>query len=227
MKPFRLVAALGVCATAAAPAWAQNGAPGALRLGLPLTSVVQEIAVADGARVEAGATLLRLDCRLFEEEIRQRAAHLEAARAAHDKARNGARADEIAIGIAAVGVATARAEEADASFRRLSQLAEGIAITRAQLLQSRREARVTAAQLEDAQKRLALLKAGVRPEEIMEAAAKQDVAESSLAEARIRADQCTLRAPVPGRVRFLATLGQFVSVTVPTTLVELTPDAMR
>jgi hypothetical protein len=32
---------------------------------------------------------------------------------------------------------------------------------------------------------------------------------------------------VPGRVRFLATLGQFVSVTVPTTLVELTPDAMR
>ena len=149
-----LTVVVALAAVQGAPSFAQNAAPGVLRLGLPATAVIAEISVADGAHVGAGAVLLRLDCRATEAEIKFRAANLEAARALHDKARNGARADEIAIGVAAVGVATARAEEADASYRRLSQLAEGIAITRAQLLQSRREARVTAAQLEDANKRL-------------------------------------------------------------------------
>jgi multidrug resistance efflux pump len=220
-------AAFALLIASAAPTFAQNAAPGVLKLGLPASAVIKEISVADGAHVDAGAILLKLDCRLVEEEIKLRTANLEAARAVHDKARNGARADEIAIGLANVGVAAARAEEADAAFRRLSQLAEGVAITRAQLLQARREARVTAAQLEDAQKRLALLRAGTRSEEIMESSAKQEAAEASLGAAKVQLDQCALKAPAPGRVKFVATLGQFISAAVPVTLVELTPDSMR
>lgn len=219
------VAALALALAAAFPARAQQGSM--MRLGLAASGVVQAILVADGARVEAGAVILRLDCRAIEAEIRLRQANLAAARALSDKARNGPRPVELAIGLAAVGVAQARADEAEASFRRLSQLVEGVSVTRAQLLQSRREARVTAAQLEDAQKRFELLKAGTRSEEISETEARAAAAEASLAEAGVRLDQCALRAPVAGHVRLLATLGQFVSTAAPATLAELAAEPLR
>jgi len=208
-------------------AGAQSAAPlGAktLSLGVAATGVVEKVMVPDGAHVEAGQVLLQLDCRPVQVEIKARAAERDAAEAAYERTRNGPRVDEIAIGAANVGVAQAKAEEALDSYNRLRALTEGISVTRAQLLEGRRDARVTAAQLEDSRKRLALLQAGSREEDIAESLARRDaaVAEFDLAQARL--DQCSLRAPVPGIVEFVATLGQFVSEAVPATLARLTPD---
>jgi HlyD family secretion protein len=193
-------------------------------LGVAATGIIQKILVADGAHVDAGQLLLQIDCRPLQEEIKLRAADRDAAEAAFERTRNGTRLDEIAIGEANVGVAQARAEEAQASYGRLTALTEGVTVTRAQILQDQRDARVTAAQLEDAKKKLALLKAGSRDEDIAEALAKRDAAAANLAVAGAQLDQCSLRAPVAGTVQAVATLGQFVSTSVPATLLQLTPD---
>ena len=77
---------------------------------------------------------------------------------------------------------TPRHEKIDPDNRLLSRMplkrmeAEGVSITRAQILLAERDARVSAAQLQEAWARLALLKAGSRIEEIREAEARRDAA---------------------------------------------------
>jgi multidrug resistance efflux pump len=195
-----------------------------LNLGIAASGVIAKVLVANSAHVDAGQILLQLDCRPLEAEIKLRAANRDAAEAAYQRTKNGPRLDEIAIGEANVGVAQARAEEAQAAYARLQAMTEGVSVTRAQLLEGRRDARVTAAQLEDSRKRLALLQAGSREEDIAESRARGDAAGAELDLAQARLEQCSLRAPVPGTVQIIATLGEFVSVSIPSTLARLTPD---
>ena len=195
----------------------------AMQLGVAATGIIEKIFVRDGDSVDAGQLLVTIDCRPLQAEIKVRGANLAAAAAAYERARNGPRRDEVAIGEANVGVARARAEEAQAAYDRAQELHEGITISRANLLQARRDARVTAAQLEDQKRRLDLLYAGTRVEDISEAAARRDSATALLEEAKALFDQCFLRAPAAGTVKVLATPGQFVSTSVPVTLVQLTP----
>ena len=210
------------------PALAQTGTRAAspattMQLGVAATGVIEKIFVRDGDHVDAGQLLVTIDCRPLQAEIKVRVANLAAAEAAFIRARNGPRPDEIAIGEANVGVGRARAEEAQAAYDRAQELREGITISRANLLQARRDARIAAAQLEDQKRRLDLLHAGTRAEDISEAAAKRDATAGLLEEAKALFDQCFLRAPAAGSVKVLATPGQFVSTNVPVTLVQLTP----
>jgi multidrug resistance efflux pump len=224
-----LVLAIGAVLAASAPALAQNApdpaASKVMQLGVAASGVVAKILVVNGAHVDAGDPLLQLDCRPFEREIEVRKSALAAAQAAFERTRNGSRPDEIAIGEANVGVAQARADEAGDAYARLKGLTEGVSVTRAQLLESRRDARVTAAQLEDARKRLALLQAGSRPEDIAEQTAKRDQAAAELSLGQSQLEQCTVHAPAAGVVQVLATPGQYVSTSVPAVLARLTPDA--
>jgi HlyD family secretion protein len=196
-----------------------------LPLGVARSGIVQSIAVREGAHVEAGEVLVRLDCRPLEKEIAYRAASLAAAEAAFARVRNGPRPEEIAIGEAAVGVAEARAEEARAALDRASAMPIDVAITRAQLLIVERDDRIAGAQLLDARKKLALLRAGSRAEDIAEAEARRDAAAAFLDEGKAELEQCAVRAPAAGVVHVVATLGAFVSVFAPTPLVQLTTDA--
>jgi multidrug resistance efflux pump len=213
----------------ASPPLARAPASGSkvLSLGVAVSGVVEKILVVDGAHVDAGQVLLQIDCRPLDEEIKLRTASLGAAQAAFERTRNGPRVEEIAIGEANLGVAQARADEARDAYGRATALTEGLTITRAQFLETQRNARVAAAQLEDAKKRLALLHAGSRQEDIDEAAAKRDEAAGGLAVAKARLDQCSVHAPAPGTVQITATVGQFVSTAIPVTLIQLTEDAPR
>ena len=101
----------------------------------------------------------------------------------------------------------------------------GVSITLAQLLVVERDSRVADAVLVDAGKKLALLRAGTRVEDISEAKAKRDSAAAFLDEGKTDLDQCSVRAPAAGTVKVLVTLGQFVSTYAPTTLFQLRPDA--
>lgn len=216
---------IGLGAPASVDAQSQTPAPGkTLSLGVAESGVVGKILVQDGAHVEAGQILMQLDCRPLELEIKARAADRDAAEAGYERTRNGPRPDEIEIGRANVGVAQARSEESEDAYTRLKGLTEGVSVTRAQLLEGRRDARVTAAQLEDSRKRLALLLAGSREEDVAEALARRDAAAAEFEEAEAWLERCTLRAPAPGIVEVVATLGQFFSTSVPATLLRLTLD---
>ncbi len=197
----------------------------ALTLGVARSGIVQSILVRDGAHVEKGEILVQLDCRPLEKEIAFRAASLGAAQAAFERVRNGPRPEEIAIGEAGLGVAQARAEEARAALDRASAMTIDVAITRAQLLVIERDDRIASAQLLDARKKLALLRAGSRFEDVAEAQARRDAAAALLDEGKADLEQCALRAPAPGTVHVVATLGEFVSVFAPTPLVLLTLEA--
>jgi HlyD family secretion protein len=212
-----------VVAGVATPALAAGSRP--YPLGVAVSGLVAKVLIADGAHVEAGTPLLEMDCRPLEEQIKMHTADLAAAEANYQRVKNGPRLDEIAIGEANVGVAQARAEEAADAYGRLRAMTEGVSVTRAQLLAGRRDDRVAAAQLNDAQKRLALLHAGSRQEDIDEALAKRDSAAEQVALDKAKFAQCTVVAPVAGTVEILATPGQFISEYAPATLARVTPDS--
>jgi len=210
----------------AGAAWAQSQQPtGSMTLGVARSGVVQTINVADGDHVEADHVLITLDCGPLAKDLDVLAASLQAAEANYERVRNGPRPEEIEIGEAGVGVAAARAEEARAALDRANAMQVGVSITLAQRLVVERDSRVADAVLMDARKKLALLEAGSRAEDVAEAKARRDQAAAMLEERKADFDQCTVRAPVAGTVKVLVTLGQYVSTFAPTTLVQLKPDA--
>jgi HlyD family secretion protein len=196
-----------------------------LSLGVARSGIVRAILVQDGAHVEAGQLLLQLDCRPLEMEIDFRAASLAGEEAALTRLRNGPRPEEIAIGQAALGVSTARVESARDALDRANELQVGVSITRADLFLARRDYGIAEAEFVEAEKRLALLNAGSRAEDVAEAQAKRDAAAAFLEEGKAELDQCTLHAPAAGMVQIVATVGEFVSVLTQAPLVQLTTDS--
>lgn len=217
--PIALLLSLFASAGAAQPQ------KGAMALGVAHSGVVQAIDVVDGQHVEAGHVLIALDCGPLARDIDVRAASLQATEANYERVLNGPRPEEIAIGEAAVGVAVARAEEARAALDRANAMEVGVSVTLAQRLVAQRDSRVADALLMDARKKLALLEAGSRAEDVAEAKARRDQAAAFLDEGKAELDQCTVRAPAAGTVKVLVTLGQYVSTYAPASLVELKPDA--
>ena len=202
-----------------------EGAGPTMAIGVAAAGIVDEILVREGSRVQAGQILLKLDCRPFEADVRTRQAQLEAAQALFERTRNGSRPDEIAVGEAVVRYSQARAEEAQKTLERTLNLQEGIAVTTARILEVKRDARITAAQLEEARARLSLLRAGSRDEDIRRSEALRDAAAADLDTARARLDQCTVRAPTDGTViDVVANKGQYLSLAVPQPLLHLVPD---
>jgi multidrug resistance efflux pump len=150
---------------------------------------------------------------------------LAAAQATFDRYRNGSRADEIAVGEAVVRYAQARADEAAKALGRADAMQEGVTITTARLLEVQRDARIAAAQLEEARSKLSLLRAGSREEDIRHAQALRDTAGAQLEAGRARLEQCTIHAPADGTVLDVpVNPGQFVSFAVPQPLLHIAPD---
>ena len=140
-----------------------------MSIGVAASGIVGEVLVREGSRVQAGQVLVKLDCGSLEADVHTREAHLAAAQATYDRFRNGSRPDEIAVGEAVLGYSQARLEEAQKTLQRTLALQEGVTVTTARVLEVERDARIAAAQLEEAQARLSLLKAGSREEDIREA----------------------------------------------------------
>ncbi|HTP92941.1 MAG TPA: HlyD family efflux transporter periplasmic adaptor subunit [Xanthobacteraceae bacterium] len=202
-----------------------EGAGPTLSIGAAATGTVSEVLVHEASRVHAGQTLLKLDCRSIEGDMHSREAQLAAAQANFERVRNGPRPDEVKVGEAVVGYSQARAEEAQKTLDRTEDLKEGVTVTTARVLEVQRDARIAAAQLEEARARLSLLRAGSREEDIRQAEALRNAAAAEVESLRARVDQCTVRAPVDGVVLdVLANQGQYLSLAVPEPLLHIVPD---
>jgi multidrug resistance efflux pump len=202
-----------------------EGAAPTMTIGVAVSGIVSNVLVHEGKRVHAAQTLIQLDCRQIEADVRTREARLAAAQATFDRYRNGSRPDEIAVGEAAVKYSQARADEAAKALGRAEAMQEGVTVTTARVLEVRRDARIAAAQLEEARAKLSLLRDGSREEEIRHAEALRIAAVADLDAVRARLDQCTIRAPVDGVVLdVLTNPGQFLSFAVPQPLLHIVPD---
>ena len=73
-------------------------------------------------------------------------------------------------------------------------------MTRVQIDQALRDARMDAAMLDEVRAKLALLKAGSREEDITEARSRRDAAEGRVEEAAARLGYCSVDAPTGGIV---------------------------
>jgi multidrug resistance efflux pump len=202
-----------------------EGAGAPMSIGVAASGIVGEVLVREGNRVQTGQVLVKLDCRSLEADVHTREAHLAAAQATYDRFRNGSRPDEIAVGEAVLGYSQSRLDEAQKTLQRTQALQEGVTVTTARVLEVERDARIAAAQLEEAKARLSLLKAGAREEDVREAKALRDAAAADLEGSRARLDQCSVHAPVDGVVLdVLVSQGQFLSLAVPQPLLHIVPD---
>ncbi len=215
---------LGQGSDFAAPGRVEGAGP-PMSIGVAATGIVSDILVHEGSRVQAGQLLVKLDCAAQEADLRTRQAQLAAAQATSDKFRNGPRPDEIAVGEAVVNFSKARADEAEKALQRTLALQEGVTVTIAHVLEVKRDARIAAAQLAEAQSQLNLLRAGSREEDIRQAAALRAAAAAELDAARARLDQCSVKAPADGVVLdVLVNQGQFLSLAVPQPLLHIMAD---
>lgn len=115
---------------------------------------VLEVLVTEGQEVKAGQELLKLDARDQDLVVRRAESSLKSAQAQLDKARNGARPEEVAQAQAAWAIVEAGVAEAE----------KAVEISRANVT-------VAQARLGSAQASLARVKAGAMPQQLNEAAA--------------------------------------------------------
>jgi len=238
---WRLGSALLILATGAVGEWPREGAAqghsgfsapgfvepadGVLSIGTAATGVIASMVGGPGDHIRQGQQLLRIDCAPLEAQVKSLAAQSLAAQAVADRVRNGPRQAEIAVGEANLGVARARADEAADALRRAQLLQIGISVTQATFLQIQRDARISAAQLEDARAKLDLLRSGSREEDIAEADARRDAASAALDEAKAKLAQCAVASPIDGViVARLASVGQLVSTARPMVLMQIEND---
>jgi HlyD family secretion protein len=217
------------------PADAAGSAPGrvegagdVLSLGTSATGTIAELLVNAGAHVRAGQHLVRVECANVERELEARKSDLAAAEAAFSRTLHGPRPEEISIGIANVNLADARLQEAEKALQRTQLLREGFTVTRVQIDQALRDARIAAALLDEVRAKLALLKAGSREEDVTESRSRRDAAKGRVEEAAARLGYCSVDAPIGGIVLSTnVSPGQFVSSTVPVTLLTMVDDSTR
>jgi multidrug resistance efflux pump len=220
---------------ASPPADAAMSAPGrvegrsdVLSLGTSVTGTIAELLVGPGTRVAAGQHLVKVECGPIERELDARKSDLDAAEAAFLRTLHGPRREEIAIGIANVNLADARLREAQRSLDRIHALHEGFTVTRVQIDQAERDARMAAAMLDEVRAKLALLNAGSREEDITETRSRRDAARRRVDETAARLGRCSVDAPTAGIV--LATNvspGQLVSTMAPMVLLTMVDDSTR
>jgi HlyD family secretion protein len=205
-----------------------DGGSDIIALGTSATGTIAQLLVKPGDHVSAGQHLVRVECGNIEREVEARKSDLAAAEAVFERVLHGPRPEEIGIGVANVNLADARLVEAQKTLQRTQQLHEGFTVTRVQIDVAERDARIAAAQLEEMRSRLALLHAGSREEDIMEARARRDAAKSRVDEATTRLGYCSVDAPINGVVLSTSiNAGQFVSATVPVTLLTMVDDSKR
>jgi HlyD family secretion protein len=118
--------------------------------------------------------------------------------------------------------------EAQKEYDRAQALHEGVTITRVQIDQAERDARMASAMLEEVRARLVLLKVGSREEDIAEARSRRDAAKARLGAAAARLSYCTVAAPINGLVlNVRVSRGQLISLMAPATLITMVDDTKR
>jgi multidrug resistance efflux pump len=199
-----------------------------LSLGTSATGTIAALLVKAGDNVHPGQHLVRVECSNVERELDARRSDLAAAESFYMRTLHGPRAEEISVGIANVNLADARVQEAEKVLRRTQQLHEGFTVTRVQIDQAQRDARMAAALLDEMHAKLALLKAGSREEDITEARSRRDAAKGRMEETAARLGYCSVDAPIGGMVLSTnVSPGQLVSTMVPVTLLTMVDDSTR
>ena len=174
-------------------------------LGFRVQGKLEEMRVEEGDGVRAGDVVALLDCAPYRQELAAARARSGKVAALLQKLKNGSRPQEIQGGEAQVAEAEAAYTNALRDLKRQEELVAGNATSRKAYEQATARHDETAARLQAARERLALLKEGSRHEDITAGEAELKEAEAQLQLASIRVEDCSLKAPsdgvIAGRIR--------------------------
>ena len=184
---------------------------------------LRDVAVREGDRVEAGATVAALvddDARLSVAEARAAVAKADAQLA---DLRQGRRPEEIAVLEATLRSATAQANEARRAQARTQDLARRGIATQADLERADTALELAEAAIGQAEANLAVARLPAREETIRAAEGETERARAALAQAEWRLEKRTLLAPADGRVStVIRNAGEMAGPTAP--VLSLLPD---
>ncbi|MDE2220536.1 MAG: HlyD family efflux transporter periplasmic adaptor subunit [Gammaproteobacteria bacterium] len=175
------------------------------RFEIAATAAEQIVAmpVREGQAVQQGELVARLDGGSLAATRASVAAQASQLRHRLDELRNGARPGEIDAARAQVAAATAQRDQSAKEYRRLAELAARGLVAQSQADQQLELRDSTEAALRAAQAGLGLLLQGTRPEQVDQARAALQSAESLVKQQDVLLDRLRLLAPVDGRIEAL------------------------
>lgn len=161
---------------------------------------VARILVDVGDRVEKGQLLIQLDTTDMERERARAEADRDMAKARLAMLEAGSRPEEIQEAQAQLEQAESAYQRAHVEYERAQAALKAQTITARDAEAARSDFEAAKAQREAARARLDRLKAGARPEELMEARAQLAKAEVALRAAQDQLDYASIRSPMAGTV---------------------------
>lgn len=159
---------------------------------------VAEVLVQEGAEVQPGQVLARLETRRLSDKIAVALAQVASAEVAVSRLKNGTRPEEIDQVKAALASAEAEVAFADNQYKRFDYLfkqSTGKAVSKQDVDEVLLQRRVARTKLVERQKSLRLAQIGPREEDIMEAEAVLQERKSALQELRNRLADAELKSP--------------------------------
>lgn len=161
---------------------------------------IAEVLVKEGEIVKKDQALLKLETTELEAKKKQAEGALRAAQAVYEKAKNGARPQEVNLAKANVQMAEAKAQLLDDTYQRLKNLYDAGAYTAQELQKTETELIAAKAQAEQAREQLNLALEGARKEDIMAAEANVIRAQGALDEINNALNEAVIKAPSEGTV---------------------------
>lgn len=161
---------------------------------------IEAVLVEEGSYVKTGQLLARLNSSVLRAQLAQANAAVAQAEARLAELRAGSRSEEIAQARAQVAEAKARADLARERAQRYQSLRKDGAIAQDQLDEVLAEKDRTAANLQEAQRRLALVQAGPRREVLTQAAAQLAEAKAQVQLVTAQLKETRVLAPRSGKI---------------------------
>ncbi|MGD9155857.1 MAG: efflux RND transporter periplasmic adaptor subunit [Bacillota bacterium] len=187
---------------------------------------VLAIMVEEGQEVQAGDIIAKLEADSIEAKADLTQAMIEAATAQYQKAKNGARPQQLEQTKNLVAQAKAGYELAKITYERLNGLFKQGVLARQKLDMARTELEVSQARYESAQEQLDLVKEGAQKEDIAAANALVKQAEAARAEVQTYLNDTDIKAPLSGMVTMKAVeAGELVSTGMPLVTISNLKDA--
>jgi len=169
-----------------------------INLSCAVSGLVTAVYVKAGDRVQSGQKLFSLDDRDLRADLEVKRAALEAARAQLEKLKEEPRAEEVPPAEARVRSAQADLADAEVQMRLIESVTDRRAVREEDVQRRRIGYQGAQARLAEAEKNLALLKAGAWAPDIALAKAAVDQAEAQFKADEINLDRLTMRAPMGG-----------------------------
>jgi len=186
-----------------------------ISLSCPVSGLITKLYVKAGDRVREGQPLFALDDRDLVADLGVKRAALVAAQARLAKLQQAPRAEEVPPSEAKVDEAKAQLADAEVQVRLIESVTDRRAVRQEDVERRRLNYQASKARLDEAEKDLALIKAGTWSADLAVGQADIDQAAAAVRQDEINIDRLTMRAPADGIIlQNKVRLGQYAQAGI-------------